>query len=123
MGGLRFRDPDQATAIDILSRQLELPAEEILSRLGIADQGVAPSLPEESAFERRSRLRSERKRLVGILHHQTGREYREIQQEVNEIAAAGRPINDHTVPELEAALRVLTRQIAANGGVATEEAA
>lgn len=123
MGGLRFRDPDQATAIDILSRQLELPAEEILSRLGIDDQSVAPALPEETAFERRSRLRSERKRLVGILHHQTGREYREIQQEVNEIVAAGRPINDHTVPELEAALRVLTRQIAANGGVATEEAA
>lgn len=115
MSGMRFRDPDQAAAIDILCRQLQLTAEEVLARLGVDDQPVLPEIPDESEFERRARLRRERKRLVGILHHQTGRDYRDIQQEINEVVAAGRAINDHTIIELEAAIRLLTREIASRG--------
>ena len=117
MSGLRYRDPDQAAAIDILSVKLQLTPEELLARLGVDERPVLPDLPDETEYERRARLRRERKRLVGILHHQTGRDYREIQQETNEIAAAGRSVNDHTISELEAAIRLLTRQLADSGGL------
>lgn len=123
MSGMRFRDPDQAAAIDTLSRQLQISPEEILARLEADNEPVIPELPDETEFERRARLRRERKRLVGILHHATGREYRDIQQEINEVVAAGRPINDHTVAELESAVRLLTREIARTDGQPGEQAA
>jgi superfamily II DNA or RNA helicase len=121
MSGLRYRDPDQAAAIDTLSGKLQLTPEELLSRLGM--DPVLPNLPDETEYERRARLRRERKRLVGILHHQAGREYREIQQETNEIVASGRAVSDHTIGELEAAIRVLTRQLAGSGGIGRQQAA
>jgi superfamily II DNA or RNA helicase len=121
MSGLRYRDPDQAAAIDTLSGKLQLTPEELLARLGM--DSVLPDMPDETEYERRARLRRERKRLVGILHHQTGREYREIQQETNEIVASGRPVNDHTIGELEAAIRVLTRQLAGAGAILCDRAA
>jgi superfamily II DNA or RNA helicase len=121
MSGLRYRDPDQAAAIDTLSVKLQLSPEELLARLEM--DPVLPERPDETEYERRARLRRERKRLVGILHHQTGREYRDIQQETNEIVASGRPVNNHTIGELEAAIRVLTRQLARADATARERAA
>jgi len=84
---------------------------------------VLPELPDETEYERRARLRRERRRLAGILHHQTGRDYPEIHQETNEIVAAGRPVNDHTIAELEAAIRLLTRHLADAGGLPRGRAA
>jgi superfamily II DNA or RNA helicase len=121
MSGLRYRDPDHAAAIDTLSVKLQLAPEELLARLGM--DSALPETPDETEYERRARLRRERKRLVGILHHQTGREFREIQQETNEIVASGRPVNDHTIGELEAAVRVLTRQLAGASAIPRERAA
>jgi superfamily II DNA or RNA helicase len=123
MSGLRFRDPDQAAAIDTLSRQLGIGPEEVLSRLQVDNEPVLPELPAETEFERRERLRRERKRLVGILHHVTGREYREIQQYVNEAVAASRSVDEHTVAELERAVRLLTRMIAEPNRHSNAEAA
>jgi superfamily II DNA or RNA helicase len=123
MSGLRFRDPDQAAAIDTLSRQLGIPPEEVLNRLQVDNEPVLPELPAETEFERRERLRRERKRLVGILHHATGREYREIQQYLNEAVAASRSVDEHTVAELERAVRLLTRMIADGNARADTQAA
>jgi len=123
MSGLRFRDPDHAAAIDILSVKLQLTPEELLARLGVDERPVLLDLPDETEYERRARLRRERRRLVALLHHHTGREYREIQQETNEIVASGRAINDHTLAELEAAIRALTRQLADTGAAARRPAA
>jgi hypothetical protein len=111
MSGLRFTDPDQAAAVDALSRHLGITPEEVLARLGMGKDPVLPPLPGESEFERRERLRGERKRLVGILHHRSGRDYQEIQQWVNEVVASGRSITEHTVPELEHAVRLLTQEL------------
>jgi superfamily II DNA or RNA helicase len=112
MSGRRYRDPDEAAAIDLLAVRHQVAPEELLARMGIDSEPVLRVQPDESEFERRERLRRERKRLVGLLHYQTAREYREIQQEINEIVAGGRGIDDHTIAELEAAIRVLTRQLA-----------
>jgi hypothetical protein len=112
MSGRRYRDPDEAAAIDLLAVRHQVAPEELLTRMGIDSEPVLRVQPDETEYERRARLRRERKRLVGLLHHQTGRDYREIQQEINEIVAGGRPIDDHTIGDLEAAIRALTRQLA-----------
>ncbi len=111
MSGMRFTDPDQAAAVDAFSRRLGITPEQVLTRLGVDNEPVLPPLPAETEFERRERLRRERKRLVGILHHRSGRDYQEIQQWVNEVVAASRPVTEHTIPELEQAARLLTREI------------
>ena len=112
MSGMRFTDPDQAAAVDAFSRRLGIPPEEVLRRLGVDDEPVLPALADETEFERRKRLRRERKRLVGMLHFRSARDYQEIQQWVNEVVAAGRPVTEHTISELEHAVRVLTRELA-----------
>lgn len=112
MSGMRFTDPDQAAAVDAFSRRLGVPPQEVLRRLRLDSEVVLPALPGETEFERRERLRRERKRLVGMLHFRSGRDYEEIQQWVNEVVATGRPITEHTVPELERATRVLARELA-----------
>jgi hypothetical protein len=116
MSGLRFNDPDQAAAVDTMSRSLGISAEEVLARLGVSSEPILPALSGETEFERRERLRRERKRLVGILHHRAGRDYQEIQQWVNEVVAAGRPITEHTLAELEQAIRLLTRELSRPAG-------
>ena len=123
MSGDRYRDPDEAAAVDVLCSRLQLSPQDVRARLGFEDEPVLAQLPNETNYERRAKLRRERKRLVGILHHQTGREYREIQQEINEIVAAGRSVDEHTLPELEVAIRALTRQIASLPGGQSRHAA
>lgn len=113
MSGLRFADPEQAAAVDVFSRRLGVPPEEVVRCLGL-DEPVLSVLPDETEFERRERLRRERKRLVGMMHFRSGRDYQEIQQWVNEVVAAGRPVTEHTIPELEQAMRTLTRELAAD---------
>jgi hypothetical protein len=120
---MRFADPDQAAAIDTLSRQLDISPEEVLARLGVDNEPVLPALPDETEFERRERLRRERKRLVGMLHFRSGRDYQEIQQWVNEVVAAGRPVNEHTVSELERGVRLVTKEIAGENGLGGLQAA
>ena len=95
-----------------MSRSLGISPEEVLRRLGVGSEPILPALSGETEFERRERLRRERKRLVGILHHRSGRDYQEIQQWVNEVVAAGRPVTEHTIAELEQAVRLLTRELA-----------
>lgn len=112
MSGLRFSDPAQATAIDMLARQLVLPPEEVYLRVVGSNQPVLPGLPAETDYERRGRLRKERKRLVGFLHRRSGRDYSEIQTWINDAIATGRPVVEHTVPELERSIRLLTKEIA-----------
>ena len=123
MSGMRFADPDQAAAVDALSRRLGIPPEQVLARLEVDNEPVLPPLPAETEFERRERLRRERKRLVGILHHRSGRDYQEIQQWVNEVVAAGRPVTEHTIPELEHAARLLTGAVTGSGDVPGVQAA
>jgi len=123
MSGLRFSDPDQAAAVDTMSRGLGISPEEVLARLGVGNEPILPALSGESEFERRERLRRERKRLVGILHHRSGREYEEIQQWVNEVAAAGRAITEHTIAELEQAIKLLTPELSGPSGATRESAA
>lgn len=116
MSGLRFRSPAQAAAIDTLARDLAVEPEEIYRRVVGDAEPVLPALPDETEFERRERLRRERKRLVGHLHHRSGREYSEIQTWINDAVAGGRPVTGHTLDELERTVRTLTREIA---GLAT----
>lgn len=112
MSGLRFSDSAQATAIDMLARQLGLAPEEIYQRVIGSNEPVLPGLPTETDYERRDRLRKERKRLVGFLHHRSSRDYSEIQTWINDAIATGRPVVEHTVPELERSIRLLTQEIA-----------
>ena len=112
MSGRRYRDPDEAAAIDLLAVRHQIAPEQLLARIGIDSAPVLPAQPNETEYERRARLRRERKRLVGLLHHQTGRDYREIQQEINEIVAGGRSVEGHTIAELEAAIRAISRRLA-----------
>ena len=112
MSGTRFTDPDQAAAVDALSRRLGISPEEVLRRLGVDEDQILPARADETEFERRERLRRERKRLVGMVHFRSSRDYQEIQQWINEVVAAGRPVTEHTVPELEHAVQLLTRELA-----------
>jgi hypothetical protein len=43
-----------------------------------------------------------------VLHSVSGREHPEIQHLINEVVAGGRPVEQHTAPELERAVRFLT---------------
>ncbi len=67
-----------------------------------------------------------RDRLGGVLHEYYRaaehndvlapyRDYQELQQWVNEVVAAGRPVTEHTIPELEQAARLLTREVTGGG--------
>lgn len=111
MGGLRFRDPEEATAINTLARTLGQDPEEIYRRLLGDQQPVLPALPDETEFDRRRRLRVERKRLVGHLHHRSHRDYAEIQTWINDAVADSKPVEEHTIAELEKAIRLLTQEI------------
>jgi len=123
MGGLQFSNPAQAAAIYTLARDLGEDPDEIYRRV-VGDQApVLPVLPSETEFERRERLRKVRKRLVGHLHHRTGRDYAEINTWINDAVACSKPVGEHTVNELEKSVRLLTREIASyQGPVAGREA-
>ena len=122
MSGDFYRDPEEAAAVDTLCARLQLTPAEVRARLRFDEQPVLAQLPDETDYERRAKLRRERKRLVGILHHQTRRDYRDIQQEINETVAAGRSVDTHTITELETAIRGLTRQISAATGTTRRDA-
>jgi superfamily II DNA or RNA helicase len=112
MGGLRFSNPAQATAIYALARDLGEDPDEIYRRVIGDTAPVLPSLPSETEFERRERLRKERKRLVGHLHHRSGRDYAEINTWINDAVACGKPVSEHTISELEKSIRALTQEVA-----------
>lgn len=115
LSGLRCASPEQAAAIDQLARDLGVDALEVYQRVLGDDSPPPPGAPEETEFERRERLRRERRRLVGRLHHLTDRDYSELQQWVNEAVATGRPVGEHTIAELERGIRLLTGEIARVG--------
>lgn len=121
MGGLILAGTEQAEAVEMLARQLAIDPAEVVRRVIGQDTPVIPPLAAESEFERRGRLRAERKRLVGKLGHESGREYAEIQTWVNEATADGKPVGEQTVAELEAGLRLLA--FAVGGGVGGAEQA
>jgi superfamily II DNA or RNA helicase len=111
LSGLLCANPQQAAAIDELSRTLGLDAEEVYRRVIGGDEPILPPLPDETDFVRRERLRKERRRLVGRLHHATARDYAELQTWVNDAVAAGRPVDQHTIAELERGIRLLVRAL------------
>lgn len=112
MGGSTFEDAEQAAAVETIARSLGMDQPEVLRRLGLQQRGTRAPVPSPPAFERRETLRRERKRLVGRIHHALGRDYDEIQRWVNKQVASGRPVNQHTLDELEAAVKLLSRVLA-----------
>jgi superfamily II DNA or RNA helicase len=122
LSGLRCAGPEQAAAIDQLARDLGLEPVEVYQRVMGDESVMLPGPPQETEFERRERLRRERRRLVGRLHHATQRDYSEIQQWVNDAVANGRPVNENTVAELERGIRMLLRTLAGQGSELTDAA-
>jgi len=112
MGGSTFEDADQAAAVETIARSLGMDQHEVLRRLGLQERDTRAHVPSPPAFERRETLRRERKRLVGRIHYALGRDYDEIQRWVNGQVASGRPVSHHTVDELEAAVKLLSRVLA-----------
>ena len=116
MSGLRFSDPGQAAAIEAFAREFHVPARHILERMEIAEPAPAVAA-EETAFEERERLRKKRDRLVRV-HVARARErgedieHRDVNQRLNEVVACARPVSEHTVAELRAAVRLLSREMA-----------
>ena len=76
------------------------------------DAGAAPSRPAgETAYERRERLREERRALVAAISRRTGEEHRAINARVNRDVGAP-SVAKATVEQLEKANRLLEREAA-----------
>ncbi len=112
MGGTRFSDPDQAAAVETLARTLALDPAEVLSRLGVMPGDALSGSDSEPDFVAREKLRRRRKRLVGQLHHATGRGYEEIQRQINAAVAGGRGVDRQSLRELGAGVRLLEQTVA-----------
>jgi superfamily II DNA or RNA helicase len=77
---------------------------------GVTSTTTVPSRPaEETAYERRERLREERRALVSAISRRTGEEHRTVNARVNR--AVGAPsVAKATVDQLERAIRLLERE-------------
>lgn len=110
LSGTLISDPDEAAHIDAIARKRRLSPEQVLRMLGETPRGPAQS--EELESDRRRRLRQERRRLVGRLHHLTGRSFDEINVWTNERTANGRSVEEATLSELEAGRSLLEVEVA-----------
>ncbi len=113
LSGAVIGDPDLAAAVDTIARKTNRSAEAVLSDIGQLPAVTGPTAATEAPFEARERLRRERKRLVGRLHHHAGRQFDEINTWVNGICAGGRRVDEQAVHELEHGNRVLVDALAA----------
>ncbi len=75
-----------------------------------SEAAPAETPPEPSAFERRARLRDQRRRLVADLSRRDRRSHREINAWVNNRVGVGR-VNDATIQQLERSVEVLLRRL------------
>jgi superfamily II DNA or RNA helicase len=110
LSGLPLPNPEDADAVDRLARTTGRSAAEIWSLISTDRTIVVTNPGNEAGFEAREKLRRERSRLVGRLHHLINESHRDINARING-ALGVVTIEECTVEKLERSIDILNAEV------------